>query len=90
MSRHVLTPEERNRGLQRAHGPAGRKKYSETMARYRAEDKEAVRILREQGLVPLAIGPELNMPDSTVAMHLAVLECDGLIDPIPSYLKVVA
>jgi DNA-binding MarR family transcriptional regulator len=90
MPRHVLTPEERNLGLQRAHGPEGRKRYSETMARLRSIDREAVRILRERGLVPLAIAPELRMPDSTVAMHLRALERDGLIDPIPSYLEVTA
>jgi Winged helix-turn-helix DNA-binding len=87
--RHVLTPEERNRGLLKSHGPEGRKRYSETMARLRAIDRQAVRILRQRGLVPLAIGLELNMPDSTVAAHLRELERDGLIDPIPSYLKAI-
>jgi DNA-binding transcriptional ArsR family regulator len=53
------------------------------MPRFRAEDKEAVRILREQGLVPLASGSELNKPDSTVAAHLRELEQEGLID-VPS------
>jgi DNA-binding Lrp family transcriptional regulator len=61
------------------------------MARLRAIDREAVRILRaERRLVPLAIGPELGMADSTVAMHLRDLEREGLIDPIPSYLGLTA
>jgi hypothetical protein len=85
MPKHVLTPEQRDRGLQKCHGPEARRRYSETMARLRAIDREAVRVLRERGLVPLAIGPELNMPDSTVAMHLVALERDGLIEPVPSY-----
>jgi DNA-binding MarR family transcriptional regulator len=90
IARHYLTPEERNRGLRRAHGPEGRRRYSETMTRLRAIDREAVRILREQGLVPRAIGPELGMADSTVAKHLRALERDGLIEPVPSYLKLPA
>jgi DNA-binding transcriptional ArsR family regulator len=85
--RHVLSADERERGRHRGSSPEARKKYSETMARLRAVDRQAVRILRGRGLVPLAIGPELNMPDSTVAMHLRALERDGLIEPIPSYLE---
>jgi predicted transcriptional regulator len=57
------------------------------MARYRAEDREAVLMLRQRGLVPLAIGPELGMPDSTVAKHLRELEREGIIDPIPPHLS---
>ena len=43
--------------------------------------------LRKQGLVPLAIGPALTMPDSTVAKYLRELEREGAIDPIPAYLS---
>lgn len=45
-----------------------------------------MRLPYEQGLVPLAIGPTLEMPDSTVAMHLRELEHEGVIEPILSYL----
>lgn len=88
MPRRVLSTEELNRGRQKAQGPEGRQRYSETMARLRAIDREAVRTLRAEGLVPLAIGPELDMPDSTVAMHLREVARDGLIEPPPSYLSV--
>jgi uncharacterized membrane protein len=84
--RYVLHPSERQQGLQRALSPESRRKRRETWAHYRAEDREAVRILRERGLVPLAIGPELNMPDSTVAAHLRELERDGFIEPLPPFL----
>jgi hypothetical protein len=87
MPRYVLSPEERNRGLRKCHSPEARRRYSETMARLRDIDREAVRVLRTRGLVPLAIGPELGMPDSTVAMHLRELERDGLIEPVPTYLS---
>jgi uncharacterized membrane protein len=87
---HELTPEDRQKGLKQALSEESRRKRRDTWARYRAEDKEAVRILRQQGLVPLAIGPELNMPDSTVAKHLRELEREGLIDPIPRYLTLTA
>jgi hypothetical protein len=50
-------------------------------ARYRAEDKAAVHTLCEQGVVPLAIGPVLDMPDSTVAKYLRELERDRLNRP---------
>ncbi len=61
------------------------------MTRLRATDREAVRILRaKRYLVPLAIGPELGMADSTVARHLRELERGGLIDPIPSHLSLTA
>jgi hypothetical protein len=88
---HELTPEERQKGLQQALSEESRWKRRDTWARYRTEDKEAVRILRaERRLVPLAIGPELGMPDSTVAKHLRELERDGAIEPIPRYLSLTA
>jgi Fic family protein len=86
--RHVLSPAERARGRRKAGAPEARRKYRETMARYRSEEKEAVRILRaENRLVPLAIGPALHMPDSTVTRYLRELESEGAIEPIPSYLS---
>jgi uncharacterized membrane protein len=84
--KHVLTIEEREQGRQNALSPEARQKRRHTWARYRTEEKEAVRLLREQGLVPLAIGPALNIPDSTVAKYLRELEREGAIDPIPPYL----
>jgi hypothetical protein len=89
--RHVLSTTERQRGRRKGSAPEARRKYRETMARYRSEEKEAVRILRvEKGLVPLAIGPALDMPDSTVARYLRELERDCSIDPVPSYLSLTA
>src|SRR5262245_27876897 len=89
--RHVLSPTERDWGRRKGGSPEARRKYRQTMARYRAEEKEAVRILRaEKQLVPLAIGPALNMPDSTVARYLRELEREGLIDPIRAYLSLAA
>jgi uncharacterized membrane protein len=86
--KYVLTVEEGERGRQKALSPESRQRRQKTWARYQAEDREAVRFLRaERGLVPLAIGPTLNMSDSTVAKHLRELERDGLIDPIPPYLS---
>jgi hypothetical protein len=57
------------------------------MAWRRSVEKEEVRELRERGLVPLAIGPALNMPASTVVRYLRELEREGAIDPIPHYLS---
>ena len=84
---YAFTAEDRARGRKRALSLESRRKRRETWARNRVEDKEAVRVLRQQGLVPLAIGPALNMPDSTVARHLRELEREGLIEPMPVYLS---
>lgn len=88
--KYVLDAIERERGRQAALSHDARKKRQQTWSRYREEDKQAVRELRNRGLVPLAIGPKLNMPDSTVAKHLRELEREGAIDPIPRYLSLVA
>ena len=82
-----FTAEDRTNGRERALSAESRQKRRDTWARNRAEDKEAVRVLRQQGLVPLAIGPALTMPDSTVAKCLRELEREGVIDPIPGYLS---
>jgi hypothetical protein len=87
---YVLGIGDREKGRQHALSPESKRKRRETWARYRAEEKEAVCTLREQGLVPLAIGPALNMPDSTVAKYLRELERDGLLDSIPPYLSLKA
>jgi uncharacterized membrane protein len=85
--KYVLTIGDREKGRQQALSPASRRRRRQTWARYRAEDKEAVQTLRARGLVPLAIGRLLNMPDSTVSKYLRELEREGLIDPIPPYLS---
>jgi hypothetical protein len=86
--KRVLDVTERERGRRAALSPGAREKRKQTWARYRSEEKEAVRILRaERGLVPLAIGPKLDMPDSTVAKHLRELERERAIEPIPAYLS---
>jgi hypothetical protein len=43
------------------------------MKRYRDEDREAVRAVRAEGLVPAAIADELEMSDLTVARHLRAI-----------------
>lgn len=85
--KYVLSVADRERGRQRALSAQSRRRRRQTWTRYRAEEKEAVRILRQRGLVPLAIGPALNMPDSTVAVYLGELEREGAMDPIPVYLS---
>jgi Fic family protein len=86
--KHVLSVEERELGRRSALTSDAREKRRQTWARYRSEDKEAVRELRNRGLVPLAIGPALNMPDSTVARYLRELVSEGAIEPIPAYLTI--
>jgi hypothetical protein len=89
--KHVLDATEREKGRQAALSPQAREKRRRTWTRYRSQEKEAVRILRaEQGLVPLAIGPALHMPDATVGRYLRELERDFLIDPVPPYLSLTA
>jgi hypothetical protein len=89
--KHVLGITERERGRHATLSPNAREKRKRTWARYRSEEKQAVRILRaEKRLVPLAIGPKLNMPDSTVAKYLRELEHEGAIEPIPPYLGLAA
>jgi uncharacterized membrane protein len=56
------------------------------MKRYRDEEREAVLILRRQGLVPLAIADELGIPDSTLWRHLRSLVRADELEPIPSYI----
>jgi hypothetical protein len=85
--KYVLNIGDRERGRQKALSPESRRRRRETWARYRAEDKEAVRILRQRGMVPLAIGPALHMPESTVAKYLRELGRELLIDSIPPYLS---
>jgi hypothetical protein len=88
MSQHVFTPEEGQRAREKALSPESRKKRKETWARYRAEDREAVRILwAERRMVPLAIADALFMPIRTVAKHLRELEREGVIGPIPPHLS---
>jgi hypothetical protein len=67
--------------------PRSRQKRRATWARYRAEEREAVRVLCQQGIVPLAIGPTLSMPDSTVTRYLRELEQAGSIEPVPAFLE---
>ncbi len=74
------------KGRRKALTAEARRKRRRTWAQYRTEEREAVRLLRERGLVPLAIGPALNMPDRTVARYLRDLERDGAIAPVPAYL----
>jgi hypothetical protein len=85
--KHVLSVEERERGRWNALSSDAREKRRQTWFRYRNEDKQAVRELRNRGLVPLAIGPKLNMPDSTVAKYLRELVSECAIEPIPAYLS---
>jgi hypothetical protein len=87
--RHILTVEQMENGRLRALEPEARRKRRETWRRYREEDKDAVRVLRKRGLVPLAIGPALGMPDSTVARYLRDLEGEGEIESVPSFLNLM-
>jgi hypothetical protein len=48
--KHVLDDAELEKGRKLGSSPAARKRYSETMARYRAQEKVAVRILRQRVL----------------------------------------
>jgi hypothetical protein len=73
--RHVLTVEQSENGRLRAREPEARRRRRETWARYRDEDREAVRVLR----------PALGMPDSTVARHLRELVRAGEIAPLPAW-----
>jgi hypothetical protein len=84
---YVLVSTDRERGRQHALSPESKRKRRETWARYREHEKEAVRTLRVRGLMPLAIGPALSMPDSTVGKYLRELKREGAIEPIPAYLS---
>jgi uncharacterized membrane protein len=81
---YTLTAADRARGWERARSAESR---ARRRAAYRAEEKEAVRFLHAvQGLVPLAIGPTLGLPDSTVARYLRELEREGSVR-VPAYLS---
>jgi hypothetical protein len=86
--RHELTSDELNAGRAKGGAPEARRKYAETMERYYAEDKEAVRILRERGMVPLAIADALGLSNYRVRRCLVQLVREGALDPITANLSV--
>jgi hypothetical protein len=70
----------------RARTPEAWAKRRETLRWKDQLRREDVAILRRRGLVPLAIGPALGIPDRTIARYLRELERAGEIEPLPPYL----